>query len=476
MTDGPDLQVLDELEARLTGALYADHQPRRVTRRRWLAPLGGGVAAATAAVVVAVLVSSGSVETPIAAALDRAARAVEQRTAAAAVGTGQFWYTRTSATNRFPLPLAPRPGAKLAPGAAGAPPIVWLVQRSTTETWVGLDGTVRTRTVPGGAPRFATPRDRARFLASGNPLPRFPTGEDATEQGDGRFPPRLALFRYRELVRLPSDPDALYQRIHRALAIAQARSWREVKQALADAKAQPPQQGVNRGIWIVTGKDVQGAAELDAVKGLLESPVPAPVRAALYRAAALVPGVRYDGRVTDALGRAGVGVSAGKPGSEFELIFDPATGALLGQHGPVVGDSATLAAGVVGSMTALPAGLAPIAGPAGLTQVAVSVRPAVGTPASAFTVRLRQPVSHGRYSFFVTGAARPACRPALLSPALVNPVRGSRAGATLTHRLRPLSTTGRDDRWCPGSYRVGVSLFGRSGASRNLATVRFRVR
>jgi hypothetical protein len=471
MTDGPDLQVLDELEARLQHALYPDHRPRRVTRRRWLAPLGGIATATAAAVVVVVLVSSGSVETPIAAALDHAARAVEQGPGAPAVGPGQFWYTRVSATGRTPLPIPAPPGSTSQPST---PAVVWLVQRSTIETWVGLDGTVRTRTIPIGARRFATPGDRARYLASGFPLPRFRNGDDSTVQGGDGFPPGLALFRYRELVRLPSEPGALYERIHRALAVAQARVQRELQQAIADAKVAQPQ--VRRAIWTVSAKGGQGAAELDAIKGLLESPVPAGVRAALYRAAALVPGVRYDGHVHDSLGRRGVGVSAGRPGSQFQLIFDPSTGALLGQHSPVVGDSATLAAGVVGSITALPAGLAPIAAPRGLAPVEVSVRPTVGAPTSAFAVRVRQPVSHGAYLFFVRGPARPTCHPTLLPIASIVPVRGSRAGRQLTHRLAPLATTGKADRWCPGSYEVQVSLDPAGGPQRDLATVRFQVR
>lgn len=272
----------------------------------------------------------------------------------------------------------------------------------------------------------------------------------------------------------PADePHALFERIHRALAIAQARSQRELQQAIADARAQP-QPG--RAIWTVGAKGAEGAAELDAIKGLLESPVPAGVRAALYRAAALVPGVRYDGHVRDALGRAGVGVSAGRPGSEFQLIFDPATGALLGQQNPVVGDSATLAAGVVGSITALPAGVAPIAGPRSLAPVAVSVRPAVGAPSSAFTVRLRQPGNGGAYFFFVRGPARPACHPVLLPGAPIRPVRGRRAGAQLTHRLAPLATAGEAERWCPGNYEVQVSVVRAGLPQRDLATVRFRVR
>jgi hypothetical protein len=474
MTDGPNLQVLDELETQLTGALYPDHAPRRVARRRWLAP-AGGVVAATAAVVVVVVLSSGSVRTPIASALDRAARAVEQRPGAAAVGPDQFWYTRSSAVHRFPLPIPPWRGSK---PPTGAPPMVWLLQRSTTETWVGVDGTTRTRTVPGGPTRFATPDDRARYLATGQSLPRFDDGGDATVQGDDRFPPALELFRYRELLALPTEPHALYQRIHGALAIAQERTERELANTKAEIerRQQPHSNSGFAVLKVWSAGSSRGAAELSAVKGLLESPVPAAVRAALYRAAALIPGVHYDGQVHDALGRAGVGVSAGKPGSEFELIFDPATGALLGQHSPVVGDSATLAAGVAGAITALPSGVPPLAGPRDIAPVALRVQPSVGGRASHFAVRVRQPVSHGLYTFLVTGPTGPACRTTLLPTGLPpRPVVGSRAGRELTHRLRPPSATTADARWCAGSYRVQVAVAA-GHSSRDLGTIRFRVR
>ena len=52
------------------------------------------------------------------------------------------------------------------------------------------------------------------------------------------------------------------------------------------------------------------------------------LRAALYRAAALIPGVRLLGRVRDRLGREGLGVAYGKN----ELIFNPRTAALMGEQ------------------------------------------------------------------------------------------------------------------------------------------------
>lgn len=464
-----DLHVLDELEDRLKQALYPDHAPRRVARRRWLLPLGGLAAATAAAVVlVVVLVGAGSVETPIAAALDRAARAAQQGPATPAVGPGQFWYTRASGVTRLPIAIPPHQA--LPKGAV--PPMVALLQRVTTETWVGLDGTIRRRIVPAGAQRFATPQDRSRWLASGNPVPDLGLGSDSTEQGDDRFPPNLELFHYRELLGLPTDPHALYQRIHGALVAANARMRRAFENTQKELQRQQS-AGTNSGVATIKVWDVRGAqaaAELEAIEELLQSPVPPRVRAALYRAAALIPGVRYDGDVHDALGRAGVGVSAGRPGTEFELIFDPATGALLGQHSPVVGDSATVATGVVDAITALPHDVAPLTAPKSIAHVPITVRPPIGANRTTFEVRLRQRVSDGRYSFWVTGPSGPACRQVVLPVAPPRFAAGSGAGRELVHRLRPPAGG-----WCTGSYQVHVAISTR-GTGGELGTVRFRVR
>lgn len=54
-----------------------------------------------------------------------------------------------------------------------------------------------------------------------------------------------------------------------------------------------------------------------------------PVRAALYRLVEQLPGVRNLGRVTDKLGRSGSAVGFTSQGLEEELIYDPATSAVL---------------------------------------------------------------------------------------------------------------------------------------------------
>ena len=66
---------------------------------------------------------------------------------------------------------------------------VWFDVVMSTETWVGVDGTMRERSVE-VSQRFASPADRARWLASGKPLP-LPVSiaqGDALDVGSGHFP------------------------------------------------------------------------------------------------------------------------------------------------------------------------------------------------------------------------------------------------------------------------------------------------
>ena len=79
-----------------------------------------------------------------------------------------------------------------------------------------------------------------------------------------------------------------------------------------------------------------------------ETIVPPRTAAALYRAAALIPGVTVVGHVTDAAGRAGVAVARTAGQERDEWIFNPATGQFLGERdyntvtGKVTGESSVL--------------------------------------------------------------------------------------------------------------------------------------
>ncbi|MGH2914320.1 MAG: CU044_5270 family protein, partial [Solirubrobacteraceae bacterium] len=64
------------------------------------------------------------------------------------------------------------------------------------------------------------------------------------------------------------------------------------------------------------------------------------LRAALYRAAALIPGVQLLGRVRDRLGRHGLGVAYDSRAGRDELIFNPRTAALMAEDEHTPGPSA----------------------------------------------------------------------------------------------------------------------------------------
>jgi hypothetical protein len=65
---------------------------------------------------------------------------------------------------------------------------------------------------------------------------------------------------------------------------------------------------------------------------LRESDASPQLRAAIYRAAATIPGVRLLGSVMDRLGRHGIGMALTSDGSTSELIFNPRNGSMLAQQ------------------------------------------------------------------------------------------------------------------------------------------------
>lgn len=67
---------------------------------------------------------------------------------------------------------------------------------------------------------------------------------------------------------------------------------------------------------------------------LRETDAPPALRAALYRAAGLIPGVRLLGWVRGHAGRRGLGVALESPTQRSELIFDPRTSAFM-EEGPL---------------------------------------------------------------------------------------------------------------------------------------------
>ncbi|MEV6972496.1 CU044_5270 family protein [Kitasatospora sp. NPDC093806] len=150
------------------------------------------------------------------------------------------------------------------------------------------------------------------------------TGTPATKQGDNRPAPRpdggewldpitkpaLGAATYEYLAALPTDPDALLKKI-----------YTETK-----GQGQTPDQEA-----FATIGDL-----------LREQLAPPAVSAALYRAAAKIPGVTVVDDSVDASGRHGVAVAHVNAGTRTEWIFDPKTHEFLGEREVVVGEGSEM--------------------------------------------------------------------------------------------------------------------------------------
>ena len=283
---------------------------------------------------------------------------------------------------------------------AGGLATVPVVLRESAETWIGTDGTIRERQTT-LSERFANSAARRRWRASGESLPRF-QANDSVSAGDGWFPPQYGgdgdigdgLFSYRQLLSLPASVPALRAR----LEPAQAALARRQQHGLA-TKIQPgtTAYGPMQIAGHPSSRYARSLQDLTTITALLSTPVPATVRAALYRVAASLPGVRYDGRATDALGRPGIAVSVGTHVHRMRMIFNRAIGALLQASTLVPGSldgvklgaiTQTIAAqGIARSLNTLPAAVHPV-GHMQQSPPTIAISPRTGTPTTTFSLAL----------------------------------------------------------------------------------------
>jgi RNA polymerase sigma-70 factor (ECF subfamily) len=218
---------------------------------------------------------------------------------------GEYWYVRTRTV-----------WTTAVEGRAGAYTAMGLELR---EEWTAADGARRWVTRPLGPIRFPTGQDRERWQADGRP---DLTEKPSVDHGDGRFTLGNREYTYRQLLALPHDPRALYARLHDAAVACRC------------------------------GNGVDDETFASAVELLRTTPLPTDLRAAILRAAALIPGIEQHPE-RDITGRPGVAVAYhGSQGTQA-LIIDPATGDLLGDR-EGAGGTADVAAGIVGSPTARP--------------------------------------------------------------------------------------------------------------------------
>jgi hypothetical protein len=308
--------------------------PRRPNRRRRL--LAGAAIAATLATALAVPLvlhdptpvtrdregGTGVAGDVLATAEPAAVKVLTTAAVAAArtheppLGPGDYWYVRERGT---------KVGTNF--DKAGSPKSFFYRTPYENETWWAIDGETRHRETL-GRPQLLGPAERAAWVANGRPKlpgPEVRTNEEKLrDRSDGWLP-----MTYEQIVELPTDPvrltDALSERLYAGQPMASCKEpadW-DRRSPLGPCPHRP-----------VTDVDRFGAI----VFLVTHYPLPSGLRSALYQALTRLDGVELTGEVTDLAGRRGVGVTIGPPDEEelvpqrSVLIFDPATGRLLGSR------------------------------------------------------------------------------------------------------------------------------------------------
>jgi hypothetical protein len=366
----------------LTGEMSGGRRVRAARARRhrlgWPAGLGAGLVAAGAAAAVAVVATGqgapGSPKAPPGVDLNRQA-VLAAAAKAALMPTGKYWYTDQIQGQSYIM--RPKTGAYAIVGA-----------HSETFEWSGAKSGMGEafygRDIPA---RPLTPKDAALWRRAGAPsafrvwsndhyytYDRHTSGWEADKpdaQGGGRWlgdgdGKKSGGMTVKDLQNLPTDPASLAARFLKGASSDP--KLQRIEQALAQEQREPvpadPGKRAARAAAIKSlQKELKKAEEarredphgsrakvLDTEDLMMDLPLPPAVRAGLMRALAAQPGVRAIGPVTDPLGRKGTALAAadttteitgefGTPAAEQgsytsheEIMFDPATGELLGSR------------------------------------------------------------------------------------------------------------------------------------------------
>jgi len=218
---------------------------------------------------------------------------------------GEYWYVRSRTL--WTTGVEGRTGAYTAMGL------------ELREEWTAADGSRRWTTRQLRPLEFPSDRDRERWEADGRPDLLPAPSEDRTHTG---FAVGVRKLSYEQILGLPRDPRALYQRFHDAAVECRCGN------------------GVDDQTFVVAAEFLRG------------TPLPTDLRAAVLRAIAFIPGIEQHAE-RDVLGRPGVGVAYNGTQGRQALIFDPETYELLGDRSGM-GGIADLESGIVGSATARP--------------------------------------------------------------------------------------------------------------------------
>ncbi|GGY02727.1 CU044_5270 family protein [Streptomyces hiroshimensis] len=217
----------------------------------------------------------------------------------------------------------------------------------TRQVWLSADGS---------RPGLLREEGRADAPLGGDDAPVYALdGPGATPRPTTlRKGPSISDPTHQYVASLPTDPDALLKLIYD--------ETRGGGRAPAPASASDPASDPDRD------SDQRAFAAIGDL--LAETWAPPRVSAALYKAAAKIPGVTVVRSVADAAGREGIAVARTAHGRQTQWVFDRNTYAFLGERtvlteagdagpaGTVVGTSAVLTKAAVGRVGEIPASVA----------------------------------------------------------------------------------------------------------------------
>ena len=217
--------------------------------------------------------------------------------------SGPVWYTRTVRSMHESLPAGgitlTRRGFTHRQG-----PEVRFDLRVSEETWVGIDGTIRDRTVVATV-RFRSGADRAKWLAYGRPVPNFNSAwlgwisHDGIDVAGGRFPPQPG-YQGGEWLAPPAGTSATGCSPFRRAALAAERIGGAARSAEPGGDSARPARGVPRrseAFRKLSASPSGTFGELSDIGDLLAARDPRfGFRLALFHAAITMPGARVDER------------------------------------------------------------------------------------------------------------------------------------------------------------------------------------
>ena len=324
------MTVIPDLERELVRAAARGSatRPRSHLRRR-LSVWGAGAAAVVALVVVLVNVGGSPLQASAAArVLERAAQSAAGGLSAPVLHPGQAWFTSEVQLIAAPWePVSHAPTHSLTTPGIAPPPIQVLPttqaivsSQSRGESWTFLNGDLRSRGANLGRARFfGSSAERERWIASGA-TPRVAIATDAGVLESNGFAVGEKTLTYRQVRDFPTSPAAVLRFLEGTVPTL-------------------PQDRV----LAQSDRFANAAALLEQV------PLLPAARAAVFRALAELPGVRYLGPARDPLGRHGVAIALDQSVTGYtltpngnqpnpvthvrsELVFNPDTAALLAQE------------------------------------------------------------------------------------------------------------------------------------------------